>query len=889
MRPSNRLTLLACCIAAFTTAPAEGAAEDAERGAAPKPLYRDPVHDGAADPVVVWSRTEQKWFLLYTNRRANVPGLEGVSWVHGTRLGIAESTDQGLTWTYRGVADVRLGEEDDSHWAPEIVWHDGKYHLYLSFVPGMHVDWSGQRFIHHLVSTDLLGWRDLGRLPLASDRVIDAAVLRLPDGTWRLWYKNERDGSQLYCADSPDLLTWTDRGRVKSEALEGRACEGPKVVRWRGRFWMVADEWRGLSVYRSDDAETWERQPYNLLEVPGKGKDDQVKGGHPDLVINDDRAWLFYFTHPGRRGPDARKDTVEQRRSSIQVAEVEIRDGWLVCDRDRPARIRLVRPPQEPPYLFSYFTGNGEDGLHLAASEDGLTWKALRGGKSFLTPEVGSKLMRDPCVIQGPGGTFHMVWTSGWWDQGVGIAHSKDLQTWSKQEWLPVMKHEPGARNCWAPEILYDPATGEYLIYWSTTIPGRFPETEVAKGDKAPEGGVLNHRIYFTSTRDFKTYTKAALLYDPGFNCIDATIVPAEGRWLMFLKDETRAPVAKKNIRMAWADRPTGPWGPAGPPISPDWVEGPTALHTPDGWRLYYDAYRRGHFEGVQSKDLESWDSINSGISFPRGARHGTALSVPPRVLESLRGDVHQGIGSAADVPGPLRVHMISGSKEYQSESSLRRFKEYLESRYRVEVTASWVEDGARSLPGIKEVPDADLLIVFARRLKLPEDKMKVLRRHWESGKPVMGFRTASHAFQKADNAIFDRKVLGGDYQGHFGDQAVTVTATETGRKHPVLDGVRSFQSRKLYKAGKLADSALRLQEGTTEGGETHAVTWIHEYKGGRMFYTSLGVPGDFKDEDFLRMLVNAVFWTTRRDPESHEKADSTGSGSTLQTPVSTH
>jgi hypothetical protein len=69
-------------------------------------------------------------------------------------------------------------------------------------------------------------------------------------------------------------------------------------------------------------------------------------------------------------------------------------------------------------YLFAYFVGNGEDGLHLASSDDGLTWNALRGGASFLTPTVGSKLMRDPCVVLGPDGVFHMVWTTGWWDRG---------------------------------------------------------------------------------------------------------------------------------------------------------------------------------------------------------------------------------------------------------------------------------------------------------------------------------------------------------------------------------------------------------------------------------------------------------------------------------------
>ncbi len=600
--------------------------------AAPKPLYRDPVYDGAADPAVIWNRAERKWFMFYTNRRANVPELKGVSWVHGTRIGIAESSDGGITWTYRGTADIHLGQREDSHWAPEVVWHAGRYHMFLSYVPGMHEDWSGQRFIHHLVSKDLLTWNDTGRLPLASDRVIDACVLQMPNGYWRLWYKNEKDRSSIYQADSPDLITWTDRG----QAVGDIPCEGAKVVHWHGKYWMVVDQWHGLGVYRSDDAQHWERQAQNLLVTPGKGKDDQVKGSHPDVVISGGRVWIFYFTHPGRRGPDANLDTIEQRRSSIQVAELQLRDGWITCDRDRPAHIRLIPPDKEPTCLFSYFTGNGEDGLHLATSTDGLYWKALRGGKPFLAPEVGGKLMRDPCITRGPDGAFHMVWTSGWWDRGIGLAHSSDLIHWSPQQWLPVMEHEPNARNCWAPEITYDPQAGQYLIYWSTTIPGRFAETEMAGGDTMPAGGVCNHRIYYTTTRDFQSFSKTALLYDPGFNCIDATIVPAKGRWLMFIKDETKVPVAKKNIRMAWAATPTGPWSAAGPPISPDWVEGPTALHVNNTWLLYFDAYTRGHYEGLRSPDLEKWESISDDLTFPPGVRHGTALVVEPQIVEHL-------------------------------------------------------------------------------------------------------------------------------------------------------------------------------------------------------------------------------------------------------------
>src|SRR5690606_31914903 len=94
---------------------------------------------------------------------------------------------------------------------------------------------------------------------------------------------------------------------------------------------------------------------------------------------------------------------------------------------------------QEDVYLYSYFTGNGDDGLHLAYSNDGYSWEALNDGKSLLTPTAGGdKLMRDPCIIRGGDGLFHMVWTVSWNEKGIGYANSKDLVHWSEQQFIPV-------------------------------------------------------------------------------------------------------------------------------------------------------------------------------------------------------------------------------------------------------------------------------------------------------------------------------------------------------------------------------------------------------------------------------------------------------------------
>ncbi len=274
-------------------------------------------------------------------------------------------------------------------------------------------------------------------------------------------------------------------------------------------------------------------------------------------------------------------------------------------------------------YLFSYFKSNGEDGLHYAYSTDGFTWQALKGDNSFLTPHIGKeKLMRDPCIIKGGDGKYHMVWTCGWTEKGIGYASSMDLIHWSDQQYIPVMEHEENARNSWAPELTYDHESGTYMIYWATTIKGAYPETASSE-----ENG-YNHRIYYTTTKDFKTFSKTALLYEPGFNVIDASILYDNGRYIMFLKDETRVPAAK-NIRIAYSDNLTGPYSPASAPITGDyWAEGPTSLKIDDLRIVYFDKYIDKQYGGVQSTDLIHWTDISDKLDFPKGMRHGSVLEL---------------------------------------------------------------------------------------------------------------------------------------------------------------------------------------------------------------------------------------------------------------------
>jgi hypothetical protein len=290
-------------------------------------------------------------------------------------------------------------------------------------------------------------------------------------------------------------------------------------------------------------------------------------------------------------------------------------------------------PPPEIVYMFCYFKGNG-DGLHYAWSKDGYTWEKLFNDNIILKPTVSNdKLMRDPCIIRGHDGKFHMVWTVSWNDRGIGYASSSDLLHWSTQQFIPVMMKEDSARNTWAPEITYDPDTRQYLIYWASTISGRFPLTDTAAESK------YNHRIYYVTTKDFKKYSATKLLYEPGFSVIDASIIWKGNEYVMFLKNETRAP-EEKNIRVAYSRKITGPWSSPSAPITGSyWAEGPTVTRVgKDGrdWIVYFDKYRDHKYGAVTSTDLVHWKDISDKVRFPSGVRHGTVFVITQKEFDKL-------------------------------------------------------------------------------------------------------------------------------------------------------------------------------------------------------------------------------------------------------------
>jgi Glycosyl hydrolases family 43 len=278
-------------------------------------------------------------------------------------------------------------------------------------------------------------------------------------------------------------------------------------------------------------------------------------------------------------------------------------------------------------YLFTSFHEPANEGLRMLYSKDGYHWKNIE--PILLKPMIGKeKIMRDPSMVQAPDGTFHLVWTTEWkGGNGFGYASSKDLVHWSEQQYIPVMKHEPTVVNVWAPELFYDEVTGQYIIIWASTIPGRF--------EKGVEAEDNNHRMYYTTTKDFKAFAETKLYLDPKFSVIDAVIVKrAMSDYVLVLKDNTRP---ERNIKVAFSDNPLGPWTNISQPFTGKFSEGPAVVKGKDGYLIYYDVYQEKRYGASFTKDFKTFINADSLVSVPAMHKHGTVLRANKKLLKNIR------------------------------------------------------------------------------------------------------------------------------------------------------------------------------------------------------------------------------------------------------------
>ncbi len=220
-------------------------------------------------------------------------------------------------------------------------------------------------------------------------------------------------------------------------------------------------------------------------------------------------------------------------------------------------------------------------------------------------------------------------------------------------------------------------------------------------------------------------------------------------------------------------------------------------------------------------------------------------------------------------------IVMLIGEKEYRTNETLPKFAlEQLGHDYRVTIIHASTED-KNTFPGIAAVKEADLLFVSVRRRTPPPAQLDIVRQHVAAGKPVVGIRTASHAFTLRGKPApegyaswpeFDAQVFGGNYSNHWGNKLVaTVSVIKENADHPILTGVphEEFTSNgSLYVVTPLAEGTTPLLMGEVDGHDPEPMAWTFTRKdGGHSFYTSLGYIDDFETPAFVQLLRNAVDW----------------------------
>ena len=276
-------------------------------------------------------------------------------------------------------------------------------------------------------------------------------------------------------------------------------------------------------------------------------------------------------------------------------------------------------------YVSTSFHEPATEGLRFIYSRDGIRWDSIQG--VFLRPMVGQqKVMRDPSIVRGPDGTFHLVWTSSWrGDRGFGYSSSKDLIHWTPQRFIETGM-DTTTVNTWAPELFYDDVKRQYLIIWASCVPGRFPDGQ--------EEHKNNHRLYYMTTKDFRTFSKTQLFYEPGFSAIDATLVKrGNSDYVMVVKDNTRP---MRNIKVAFAKSPYGPWSAASEPFTEQFTEGPSTAKVGDWYYIYYDSYRHKIYGAHRTKDFKTFQDQTGSVKFPVGHKHGTVFMADEQLVENL-------------------------------------------------------------------------------------------------------------------------------------------------------------------------------------------------------------------------------------------------------------
>ena len=324
----------------------------------PKPLFTDPTYNGSCDPEIVWNEHEQEWWMFYTGRRPAVQN--GI--YSGCALGVATSKDW-INWDFKGYCKVDgiggMADSPDTYWAPGIIKVDSIYHMFVTFKKGNPGLWGGSpTILYHLTApaNDLLnGWKTQGGLNTFPDG-IDAGMF-LKQDTFYMYHRDidhetKGSGRTTKYMTSTNLKKWDYKGWAKGD-INNKVVNGSHyheaqyVFYWKNKYWLLTDPTgKNITVFESDDCINWTFNGH-ILDIPGEEETDAYHGRHPSVAVIDGRAFIFYHVEPYTvsRKENKKKKIFKAKDyyAYLQIAELELIDGKLVCDRNK-----AVTPPAMP-------------------------------------------------------------------------------------------------------------------------------------------------------------------------------------------------------------------------------------------------------------------------------------------------------------------------------------------------------------------------------------------------------------------------------------------------------------------------------------------------------------------------------------------------------------
>lgn len=309
------------------------------------PIFADPNYNGSTDPEIIYNSQNGDYYIFYTCRRP----LSGETFVK-CPIGVIKSKDL-VHWEFLGYCKFDgvggLKDSELTFWAPGMIVVGDSCHMYVTRKEDSTPPWGGPSKIVHYSAplNDLVNGWVLSEVTNQSPQAIDACIFVNPQKQYTLIYRDcrsDKDRCGTYWATSNDLKNWEEHGLVAGDVdnidlHKFNYQEGANVIEWKGFYWLITDPHHGLPVYKSTDGVDWKYQGL-ILDKPGKRLYDGNFGRHASMIVTkDDRAFIVYHVEPLRdyvEYDDTKISTVNQL-CFLQIAELEIKDGKLTCNRDK--------------------------------------------------------------------------------------------------------------------------------------------------------------------------------------------------------------------------------------------------------------------------------------------------------------------------------------------------------------------------------------------------------------------------------------------------------------------------------------------------------------------------------------------------------------------------